>query len=583
MILFLKKHYLALVLALIVGAVSVAPEFLYVRHLGSDYLGMPFLPTANEEIYLTKIHEVIEGHWRVGSPVFFEYKNNYPLVPPVGEYFYALPSLILSISLVKVVVFSKFLLPALLFLLVYFFIYCLTLNKAELSGKINALTGGLFVVLGFDLIDYSSVWRYLNGASIQNFVVWTRPVNPIFGALLIFILLILLWRMITGRKKYLFIPAGFTLALMVGYFFSWGMSLSVIGAMTILALHRKDFYLVKQLILTLATAFAVSLPYWYNLFFSLVKSGDGDLAAKNGMFYTRAPMINKALLAISLIFILLTAYKIWKKENLQAEGNNWWWFSLALIFGGWLAYNQQIITGRTIWPYHFSQYSIPFVIAVGMLILGNFFRLKFFKIWAAAIALILLSITAYNVKAFVDYPKRYEAARFEQTYAGAVDWLNNNAPRECVVLINEPTGYAGFRITALTNCDMYSAEWVYEKTPAERIYHNYLVSLKLKGVTQKNINDYFLDEENSQRMKMLFFENWQESYSLTSDQWLKDKISQITADYKEFYKKDFYRELKKYRLDYIINQGELSADIKKQLPNIKSEAVYDDFYIYSLK
>lgn len=578
--LFVKQHYLALTLALVVGFISVAPQFLYVIYLGNDYKGGYFFSTPNEDLYLSKMQEIIEGHWRVGSPVFFEYKDFKPLVPPVGEYLYALPSLIFNLPLTKVLVFSKFLFPAILFLLVYFFIYQLTIKKELAGSKINAAVGGLFVTLGYDLIDYKTSWLLLIGKmKTVNLLVWTRPVNPIIGALLIFALLLMVWSMINNRKKYLFIPAGLTLALMAGYFFSWGISLSIIGALLIIFIFKKDFFAVKQLGLTIFVALLASLPYWYNLCKSLFQSGNENLGAKNGLFYTHAPMINKFLLMISLIFLLIILYKFWKKENIKSGENNWCWFCLAMILGGWLAFNQQLVTGRTIWPYHFVQYTIPFSIIIGMIILGNFFRIKLFKVWVVAVTVILLSITAYNVRALAGYSEQYEAARSEQAYFGVINWLNKNAPKDCVVLVDDPAGYIGLKFTALTHCDTYLSNWIFEGATAGRIYHNYLVSLRLRGVKADRVKDYLL--KNKADVKTYFFENWEQLFSLTADdKWLEAKIDQISLDYPKFNKQDFSQELKKYRLDYVVSEGELNKKTKDLLPELRFIDNLNSIYLY---
>jgi len=46
--------------------------------------------TANEDFYLARIQEILDGHPSVGSPAFSEYKNEPPLSPPV-RYFFSVP------------------------------------------------------------------------------------------------------------------------------------------------------------------------------------------------------------------------------------------------------------------------------------------------------------------------------------------------------------------------------------------------------------------------------------------------------------------------------------------------------------
>ena len=144
---FLKKNYLMLLCAFIVGLVSVLPHFLATAQLGRDYQGIPFIYQANEDAYLARIREVVDGHWAVGSAFFYEYKDWRPLVPSVGEFLYALPTILFSIPLLSVMVASKFVLPAILFVLVYYLILRLSASPTALSIRINAAAGGLLVTL----------------------------------------------------------------------------------------------------------------------------------------------------------------------------------------------------------------------------------------------------------------------------------------------------------------------------------------------------------------------------------------------------------------------------------------------------
>src|SRR3989339_1428561 len=115
--LFMKKHTLATLFAVLVGLLSLFPSILAPLAVGGDYAGMQFLYIDDEDIYRARIHEVMEGHIGVASPYFFEYKDMPVMVPPINEWLYALPALFFGLSFV--ITLSKFLFPALLFLLIY--------------------------------------------------------------------------------------------------------------------------------------------------------------------------------------------------------------------------------------------------------------------------------------------------------------------------------------------------------------------------------------------------------------------------------------------------------------------------------
>ena len=101
---------LVCIAAAAVGMVSTAPYYLAERSLGANYQGMPMLAQDSEGEYLARVHELTEGHYSLGSPVFYEYKQWPALVPPVGEWVYAAPT-IFGMSVASVDMLYKFLLP----------------------------------------------------------------------------------------------------------------------------------------------------------------------------------------------------------------------------------------------------------------------------------------------------------------------------------------------------------------------------------------------------------------------------------------------------------------------------------------
>ena len=165
---WVKTHKTALLIAAFVGVVYVAPHFLFQWSLGENYRDIPLMQTANEDEYLMRMQEILDGHPSLGSPVFFEYKNEPSLSPPVGEFLYVLPTIVFGISPVNTLIASRFLLPALLFLLVYALMLRLTGNGLW-QQKLSAIACALLIVLGYDLIDYRTVLSDLYGNKSTGF------------------------------------------------------------------------------------------------------------------------------------------------------------------------------------------------------------------------------------------------------------------------------------------------------------------------------------------------------------------------------------------------------------------------------
>ena len=345
------SHYLAVLVAVIVGLIYIAPNLIFILSLGDEYKGIPMMRTGNEDFYLARIREIIDGHPALGSFVFYEYKNQPPLSPPAGEFLYALPTLLFGISPINTLIASRFFLSLILFLLIYFLVRALTSSLESLSNKINSVACALFVVLGYDLVDYRSIWRFFTGQlelSSGGFLIWSRPVNPILGAIFLFSFLIFIWKVVqkNPHKKINIIGAAAFFSLMIGnYFFSWGLALSVLGILVLIYLFKREFLVVRNLLWVVFGTALLSAPYWYSAWTASKSPWYGDSVLRSGLFYTHYPLLNKLMLAV-LAFYLLAAVLIPSWVNRLSFGGlkrsliatiknfqNWQWFCLAFIFG----------------------------------------------------------------------------------------------------------------------------------------------------------------------------------------------------------------------------------------------------------
>ncbi len=514
--------------------------------------------------------------------------------PSISEILIAAINRVFKISIANIVILSKFFLPALLFLLVYFLIRQLTNNAKSISNpegsrqsgtygaKINAIGGGLLVVLGYDLIDYGTLINYLRGLSVpENFLLWTRPINPILGGLLIYCFLLLVWRLFKSKDaEHSYIPiflAGLVLSLAItSYFFSWGIILSLAGVLIMAGLLKSRYRFVKKLIFIILIALTLSLPYFYSVFTAIKNPSYQEVALRTGLFLNHQPILNKFLIFSLLIFIILT---LLKRENIKKD---WWLFSFSFILAGFIAFNQQIITGRTIWPFHFVQYTIPLAITALFVIFGNMAGAgkKLFYPWLAVLIFIIISSLSFGIYVqALTYKQSYQNYKEKQKYADVFAWLNKNAAKDSVIL-SENDNFLGGAILAYTHCNVYLSGFTLFLMPFERIYHNYFVYLRMEGIGGDEIADY-LDKNSAEAAAYLYGASGMYYGSrLPAFAEIRDKL--ITS-YKNFLKSDFKNELRRYKLDYIITVGNLSDEIKNLLRGLNPLYSSDNNSIYQFK
>ncbi len=572
----IKKHAWAICLAIAVGAIAGAPYMLMPAALGSGYHGIQLNGLDDEDVYRARIHEVLDGHFAVASPFLYEYKNTSPLaVAPINDWLFAIPAYLFGLSFVIVV--SKFLLPALLFFLAYLFVRRVLEDDDSPLVVIVALVAGALATYGVDLVNYQAIIAALKGLSPPNFLVWTRLENPAIGGIETFLFLYLMLRVYREGRTFV-APAALVLALTVGYFFSFGITNAILGSLFLAALLRKEFVAARQLATVFAIALVLDAWYWYSTLTAVGGTAGRALALRYGMFFTHAPVLNKLLLVATILTALLYCCTRYIQKN-HSYGRTWAVVA-SLLAGSWIAFNQQVLTGREIWIPHFVQYVIPISLVAVTVSVYLVLRNKTPRVLRIGGILILIGCAAYGLWTLTAIHWRVNDFATSQTSGELVDWLNSNAPKDCVVLVDPHLPEAIERtIPGYTACDTYSTTITFSGVPMLRVYHNYFLRLRLLGVTAATINAYLT--ANPMEVREYFFNDWNELFATHDDAWLDAMDAKIEKYYVPYLRTNLSTDIRIYRADYYLSATPLSPDLSTQLPSLHLVATFPDYYLYS--
>lgn len=584
---FLIKHKWGMMVAFLVGLICILPQIIFIVSLGDDYRGIHMFATPNEDAYMGIMREILDGHTKVSSMPFFEYKDvGVPLLPTTLFFIYTLPVQIFNISLVNVVIISKFILPFILFFFIYLFVYDLLGWGVEEKNKNNwriffAITAGIMIVFGFDLVGYNSWLSYLKGTSVpQGFLVWTRPVNPISGAILLFFFLYSLNKLNLQRKDKWIFWCGLSLAGMMGsYVFSWTLAVVILGLFGLLALYKKNWMDFINYLIVLFLGILFSISYWLNNYKASKMEWYSEASARIGMFFTHTPHFNKFVLASIFLFLVASVYAYYKKI-LKRPLPYWWSFSAILLSSSFIVYNQQLITGVEIWYYHYVFYTIPIGYIVFIIILYylgcNISR----RIVLFVICALFIISTFFGLYQQVGgYKNNFIKYTYIQRYQDIFDFFNTQADKDCVVLVKEENiGEWSNFITTFTHCNTYySGENQSVLANPDDFYHRYLSLLRLRGVSGEEIEKYILDNKSEVEHALQY--QLQRTLGFP-DLRLEKRLSSMPEDYRKFVANDFYTELSKFKIDYILSEGELSEEIKKEFNNLKKVYSKNNIFIY---
>jgi hypothetical protein len=295
-------------------------------------------------------------------------------------------------------------------------------------------------------------------------------------------------------------------------------------------------------------------------------------------FYSHTPVMNTIVLGAAF---LLCVYAIWKRKI-----ETWYVMASALVLASVFTFNQQVITGFAVWPFHYVQYTKPVVYIILLVLFSKIVASRFPRLLRASMTiaiLVCIGFAMYTQAGAYKVGYAYFAPR--QQLMDVYSWFNKNAPKECVILSREglKDDFVSRSIPDFTNCNVYTTNNDLFMIPFERIYFNYLVYLRINGISAKDIDAY--TTEHRQNIIEYFYGTQtthpiaKEYHELEAQENLPVKVAQ---DYKEFLKKDFSTELLKYKIDYVLSQGELDKATLASLHNPEVGTKIGEYVIYIL-
>lgn len=599
------KLVFPIILAVIVGLLSIAPylyAYWFVEPFPTEVEKLHFFYQDSELRYMSRIREIIEGNWPAASPVFYEYKDSAQAQQPFGEGLYAISTLGNTDLLPTVVLLSKFFLPALLFILVYFLCRRLVISSLNLSYVATASLSAFIAFLVAQGLGAHRLGPFLElltvSASAPELSKWTRIVNPIFGGLTLFATLLLV---ATSKKNNFSWLRALTTGVLVGvssaYFFSFVLAVLLLTLWGAFLLLYREWSRLWELVLAGFVVLVINFKYFTNIL-----SGGTESAVsleKNGLFFTHEPLLNYGITVAGVVFIAAVFLERRQSSWKGIFSKTWWRFGAITIMGSLAAYNIQVLTGVTVWPGHFTQYTDHLsliIIWISIVLIGSYLYQTISKVGAsksrvnstviiiAPLAIgLLTALQIASVASVHTWSSKYENA---QQHVPVFEWLSSRHPNGgCVVFMLESENNMSDYFTAYTPCDVYHSHFVFMALPEERIMHNYIAYLRLRGITSNTIDEYL--ETNQRQWQDLFFSDWREKFAQSNNRWLAEVERpgqvvtylnktpiKIKSAFLASLETPLEEWLQRYKLDYIIFNKKLSVSVT--LPESYKQVYEDD-------
>lgn len=463
---FLRRHWIAIMSAAIVGIIVIAPHLRWsIYPMGSDA----------ESHYLARIQEVYDGNgW--GNPFLNDARSTeYSPYLSFAEYILAYPGKTLGISTPKMNLVYKALLPAIIFLLIY------ALFLKFRNDRAWGIFAGLCVVLGYQVFTLHGLLDL--GSGSNQFILYSRPVNPQLSSIFLFAYLLIAYSVFRQyrRRDMIILAALFGLSFYI-YFYLWTWLLMLQGVLVALALFRKRFAEAGWWLAISGVGLVIGSPFLLHLWRVMQSPLYAFFSAT--MDVVRGHAIHASLLGIVVSVLFL--YRMIRCPRETRE-----WFLLGLLATTWLAIDQQVITGIALQYGHYHwYYNMPVYVIILFVLASDIPVLLYRRLaYLGGAALALLSVISGIVVQVSSYRFWAPTMAAIQRYEPALRWLDEHTPRNSVVLSNEMLSEL---IPVYTHDDVFWNPYaVFYLLPSGLVDQTLYTYMKLNGVRPRVVSGDF--------------------------------------------------------------------------------------------
>lgn len=331
---------------------------------GSDWQGAYASTEGDEAAYAAYLGALIEGRPRRNDPYAgLDHSAQTPLaeslfsiqfVPP---YTLALPARLLGLNAHAVFIILTPLAAFTASLALFWLLVLLTEDERLAAACV-------IVILCLGMSGTGTLLEFLGRRPYPVFLPFLRRYVPSLPFPLLFLFFACVWRALEGgarRGRVLFaLAAGALFALLVfSYFYLWTTAAAWLACLAPLWLvarrQREERKQALQVFLIVGALAALSLvPYAV-----LLSRRAATFDAVQALEFTRSPYLRGAPQYLGLVTLLLLAFGI-RRKRLDAHHAPVL-FAAAFALAPFLAFNQQVVTGRSLQPSHYKMFTMNYV------------------------------------------------------------------------------------------------------------------------------------------------------------------------------------------------------------------------------
>ena len=440
----LIRWLLALSAGVILGLLALYPQYNLKYNLrGEDFSGAFASADLDEMAYASYLQALIDGKPRKNDPYTGrDQSNDSPQFESLFSiqffpaYLAAIPARILGLSAPEMMPVLSFVSAFLTALAMFWLIVSMT------EDKFFAFAGTLVVLVGSALIvGLGAINSFWEGGASYPFFPYLRRYIPSLAFPFLFAFFACLWNGLKSDTKnkrivYSVLSSSCFAALVYSYFYVWTSAAAVLFGLTLFVLifrtenWRKDFVFLA---ITGAVCVLSIVPYGL-----LLSNRNPFMDKAQLLVLTRNPDFLQRVEILGYFILTFTALALFLKITKLAERKVY--FIAAFALAPVLVFNQQILTGKSLQPFHYEFYVINYVVLLAIVLIGSVFWQKFFE------KVKPLSIFLLSILSIISIGWGYIEAR-ETT----IFWDDINVRRDEAMAVN-------LRLKELTNGNIEAAK-----------------------------------------------------------------------------------------------------------------------------
>jgi len=259
-----------------------------------------------------------------------------------------------------------------------------------------AFVGTLVVMVGSALIiGIGAINGFFENGAAYPFFPYLRRYIPGVAFPFMFAFYACLWNGLqakTDKKRAVYSLAASLCfaALVFSYFYVWTAAGAVLFGLTLFAaLFRTENRRQDLIFLMITSAFCILSLVPYAL---LLSNRDETMDKAQLLVFTRQADLLRTVEIIGYQILTATAFALWRKFIILKDRRAY--FIAAFSFAPVLVFNQQILTARSLQPFHYEFYVINYVVLLAIVLIIAVFWQRFLSSFKA-LSIVLLSVLCF--------------------------------------------------------------------------------------------------------------------------------------------------------------------------------------------